>query len=78
MIGPDGYLYVGTGESGDRGLAQDKHSLGGKILRLRLDGRPAPGNPFDNEVFSYGHRNVQGLAFDADGRLWASEFGQQT
>jgi glucose/arabinose dehydrogenase len=78
VIGPDDYLYVGTGESGDGSLAQDKKSLGGKILRLRVDGRPAPGNPFDNEVFSYGHRNVQGLAFDADGRLWASEFGQQT
>jgi glucose/arabinose dehydrogenase len=78
VIGPDDYLYVGTGESGDGSLAQDKDSLGGKILRLRVDGRPAPGNPFDNEVFSYGHRNVQGLAFDADGRLWASEFGQQT
>jgi aldose sugar dehydrogenase len=78
VIGPDGYLYVGTGESGEGGLAQDKDSLGGKILRLRLDGSPAPGNPFDNEVFSYGHRNVQGLAFDDDDRLWASEFGQQT
>ncbi len=77
VIGPDGYLYVGTGESGSGRLSQDKDSLGGKILRLRLDGRPAPGNPFDNEVFSYGHRNVQGLAFDDDGRLWASEFGQQ-
>ena len=77
VIGPDDYLYVGTGESGDGSLAQDKDSLGGKILRLRVDGRPPPGNPFDNEVFSYGHRNVQGLAFDADGRLWASEFGQQ-
>jgi glucose/arabinose dehydrogenase len=77
VIGPDNYLYVGTGESGDGSLAQDKDSLGGKILRLRLDGRPAPGNPFDNEVFSYGHRNVQGLAFDDDDRLWASEFGQQ-
>jgi glucose/arabinose dehydrogenase len=77
VVGPDGYLYVGTGESGDRGLSQDKDSLGGKILRLRLDGRPAPDNPFDNEVFSYGHRNVQGLAFDDAGRLWASEFGQQ-
>jgi aldose sugar dehydrogenase len=77
VIGPDGYLYVGTGESGDGSLSQDKDSLGGKILRLRVDGRPAPGNPFGNEVFSYGHRNVQGLAFDPDGRLWASEFGQQ-
>jgi glucose/arabinose dehydrogenase len=78
VIGPDDYLYVGTGESGNGSLSQDKDSLGGKILRLRVDGRPAPGNPFDNEMFSYGHRNVQGLAFDADGRLWASEFGQQT
>jgi glucose/arabinose dehydrogenase len=78
VIGPDDHLYVGTGESGNGSLSQDKDSLGGKILRLRVDGRPAPGNPFDNEVFSYGHRNVQGLAFDADGRLWASEFGQQT
>jgi glucose/arabinose dehydrogenase len=77
VIGPDDYLYVGTGESGDGSLSQDKDSLGGKILRLRLDGRPAPGNPFDNEVFSYGHRNVQGLAFDDEDRLWASEFGQQ-
>ena len=78
VIGPDGYLYVGTGESGSGRLSQDRDSLGGKILRLRLDGRPAPDNPFDNEVFSYGHRNVQGLAFDDAGRLWASEFGQQT
>ena len=70
VIGPDNYLYVGTGESGDGSLSQDKDSLGGKILKLRLDGRPAPGNPFDNEVFSYGHRNVQGLAFDDDGRAY--------
>jgi glucose/arabinose dehydrogenase len=77
-LGPDGYLYVSTGETGDSSLAQDKSSLGGKILRLTLDGKPAPGNPFDNEIYSYGHRNVEGLAFDDKGRLWASEFGEQT
>lgn len=77
-VGPDGLLYVGTGEVGDVELAQDRNSLGGKILRLTLDGAPAPGNPFGNEVWSYGHRNVEGLAFDPDGRLWASEFGEQS
>ncbi|MFT4263736.1 MAG: PQQ-dependent sugar dehydrogenase [Nocardioides sp.] len=77
-FGPDGMLYAGTGESGDTSLSQDKDSLGGKILRMTPDGQPADGNPFDSLVWSYGHRNVQGLAFDADGRLWASEFGDKT
>lgn len=72
-------LYAGTGETGDTGLAQDKQSLGGKILRMTPDGQPAHGNPeADSVVYDYGHRNVQGLAWDDDKRLWASEFGQNT
>lgn len=78
-FGPDGFLYVSTGETGDTGLAQDRGSLGGKILRITTDGDPAPDNPFqDSPIWSYGHRNVQGLAFDDRGRLWASEFGANT
>lgn len=77
-IGPDGLLYIGTGDATQSDRAQDLDYLGGKILRVTLTGAGAPGNPFPAAplVYSYGHRNVQGLAFDADGRLWASEFGQ--
>lgn len=78
-FGPDGHLYVSTGETGDRELAQDPGSLAGKILRITTEGDPAPGNPDpDSPVWSLGHRNVQGLAFDDEGRLWASEFGDST
>lgn len=75
-FGPDGYLYVGTGDSQRRDQPQDPNALGGKILRITAEGRPAPGNPFgDNPVYSLGHRNVQGLDWDDSGRLWSSEFG---
>ncbi|PPF46086.1 glucose dehydrogenase [Pseudoclavibacter sp. AY1F1] len=75
-IGPDGYLYASTGDASQTELAQDQNSLNGKILRMELDGSPVSDNPFGNRVYSMGHRNPQGLAFDGSGGLWASEFGQ--
>ncbi|MGH3372348.1 MAG: PQQ-dependent sugar dehydrogenase, partial [Nocardioidaceae bacterium] len=78
-FGQDGMLYVSTGETGVEHLAQERDSLGGKILRITPDGEPAPGNPVDGSpVWTMGHRNVQGLAFDDRDRLWASEFGAST
>ena len=77
-FGPDGFLYASTGETGDTDLSQDRGSLGGKILRLTPSGEPAPGNPGGSAIWSLGHRNVQGLAFDDGDHLWASEFGANT
>lgn len=75
-FGPDGLLYVATGDAGTPEAAQDPASLAGKILRLTPDGEPVADNPLGSEVYSLGHRNVQGLAWTQDGTMWASEFGQ--
>jgi glucose/arabinose dehydrogenase len=78
-FGPDGMLYATTGDAGTSSRSQDLGSLAGKILRMTPDGRVPADNPFAGSyVYSYGHRNVQGLAWAADGTLYASEFGENT
>ncbi|GAB7036948.1 MULTISPECIES: PQQ-dependent sugar dehydrogenase [Catenuloplanes] len=75
-FGPDGMLYAAAGDGQDPDQAQDLASLGGKVLRLHPDGSVPADNPFAGSyVWSYGHRNPQGLAFDSRGRLWEQEFG---
>ncbi len=74
-FGPDGYLYIGTGDSAVGTVPQDPHSLGGKILRVTRDGAAAPGNlggAYDARIFSTGHRNTQGLAWRPSDRLGIS------
>ncbi|MEO6511502.1 MAG: PQQ-dependent sugar dehydrogenase [Nocardioides sp.] len=80
-FGPDGQLYVGVGDAGVPDRAQDPASLNGKILRMTTTGQPplSPANPDpDSLVWSMGHRNVQGIAWDSKGRMYATEFGQNT
>ncbi len=74
-FGPDGKLYVTTGDATRRTIAQDLKSLGGKILRLNDDGSIPDDNPYQSAVWTYGHRNPQGLAWDSAGRLWENEHG---
>lgn len=76
-FGPDGMLYVATGDAGDRDRSQDPESLNGKIVRITPEGAVPEDNPDPaSPVYSLGHRNVQGLSWDARGRLFASEFGE--
>ncbi|MBW3568817.1 PQQ-dependent sugar dehydrogenase, partial [Candidatus Parcubacteria bacterium] len=74
-FGPDDKLYITTGDAGDEQSAQDTSVLSGKILRINADGSIPGDNPFNNAVYSYGHRNPQGLAWDDRDRLWSSEHG---
>ena len=75
-FGPDGKLYVTTGDAAEPRLSQRMDSLAGKILRLNADGSIPPDNPFPGSpIYSLGHRNPQGIAWDAAGRLFAAEHG---
>lgn len=75
-FGPDGYLYVTVGDAQNEHAAQNPQSLAGSILRITAEGEIPSGNPFGNAVYSYGHRNPQGLAWDGEGRLWSTEHGR--
>lgn len=74
-FGPDGYLYITTGDAANPSLSQNRDSLAGKILRVDTKGNPASQNPFGNLAYSYGHRNPQGIAWDDKNQLFATEHG---
>jgi glucose/arabinose dehydrogenase len=75
-FGPDGLLYIGTGDAGNSSAGQDLTSLGGKILRVNDDATIPKGNPFETLVWTYGHRNIEGLTWDDRGRMWSTEHGR--
>jgi glucose/arabinose dehydrogenase len=74
-FGPDKKLYITTGDASRPDSAQDTAALSGKILRINDDGSIPADNPFNNAVYSYGHRNPQGITWDDDGIMWSSEHG---
>ena len=74
-FGPDGYLFITAGDATEKQESQETESLNGKILRLNPNGSIPDSNPFDNPIYSYGHRNPQGLTWDSQGRMWATEHG---
>ena len=76
IFGEDGLLYIATGDATVSENAQNTQSLSGKILRLTDEGNIPESNPLKNEIFSYGHRNPQGLSFDDEGMLWSTEHGR--
>jgi glucose/arabinose dehydrogenase len=75
-FGPDGHLYITTGDAQNPEYSPNINSLAGKILRVTDTGEIPQTNPFGNEVYSYGHRNAQGIAWDSDGALWSTEHGR--
>lgn len=77
-IGPDGNLWIGTGDAFEPENAADDASMNGKILRIRLDGGIPDDNPSGTAIYSTGHRNVQGITFGPDGTMYASELGHRT
>lgn len=75
-FGPDGFLYITTGDAQNPSQAQNTKNLAGKILRTTDEGDAPADNPFGNKIYSYGHRNPQGIAWNSDGQLFATEHGR--
>ena len=78
VVGPDGHLWIGTGDAFEPENAANDDTLNGKILRIAVDGSVPDDNPGSSPIFSSGHRNVQGIAFGHDGTPYASELGHRT
>jgi len=77
-FGPNGNLFIATGDADEQQLAQNKNSLNGKVLRIKPDGSIPADNPFNNATWSFGHRNIFGMTFDNEGRLFVTENGPES